>query len=97
MLAVLPFVDVQGRVWGVVTVQAMPFEALSVEHLHLLAVLGGQMGDLLALGSKEGLHRFRVSLLRSRGDARAHNLAAMLVGFVVDPALRTAGAADPPA
>jgi len=86
LLAVLPFVDVQGRLWGVVTVQAMPFEALSVEHLHLLAVLGGQMGDLLALGSGGGLHQFHVSLLRSHSDARAHNLAAMLVGFVVDPA-----------
>lgn len=87
LLAVLPFVDVQDRVWGVVAVQAMPFEALSIEHLNLLAVLGGQMGDLLALGSGGGMHQFHTSLLRSHHDAQAHQLAAMLMGFVVDPAL----------
>jgi hypothetical protein len=62
----------------------MPFEALSRGHLNLLAVLGGQMGDLLALGMGGGMYQFHTSLLRSHSDARRHQLAAMLLSLVVD-------------
>jgi len=87
LLAVLPLVDVQGRLWGVVTVQAIPFDALSSEQLNLLAVLGGQMGDLLALGAGGGLHQFFTCLQRCHSDAESHKLPAMLLGIVVDPGL----------
>lgn len=83
-LAVLPLVDVHERVWAVVTVQAMPFESFSSDHLTLLAVLGGQMGDLMALGPVGGLQQFHTCLLRSHSDARDNGLSAVLIGLVVD-------------
>lgn len=86
LLLALPLADVHGRVWGVVTVQEMPFRALSPEHLSLLAVLGGHMGDLMALAAG-GAIQFHTSLLRSHRDAREHKLPGMLLGFVVNPAL----------
>lgn len=86
LLAVLPLVDVHGRMWAVVTVQAMPFVALSRDHLNLLAVLGGHMGDLMALAAGGGAYQFHTGLLRSHKNAVEHNLPAMLLGAVVDPA-----------
>lgn len=84
LLAVIPLGDVHGRLWGVVTVQAMPFEALSREHLNLLAVIGGHMGDLLALGAGGGSQQFHTALLRCHIDARDHRLAAMLTALRLD-------------
>lgn len=47
-LACVPLVDVDGRVWGAVVIHEMPFISLHEEHLALLAVLGGRVGDWLA-------------------------------------------------
>lgn len=87
LLAVLPLVDVSGRLWGVVAVQAMPFAALNREHLNLLAVLGGQMGDMLALAAGGAVEQFHTCLLRSHIDARDHGMTAMLLALVIDPQL----------
>lgn len=86
LLAVIPLVDVHGKMWGVVTVQALPFVALSRDHLNLLAMLGGHMGDLLALAAGGGAYEFHTCLMRSHKNAREHRLAATLLGLVVDPA-----------
>ena len=86
LLAALPLVDVHGRVWALVTVQQMPFMALSQDHLNLLAVIGGHMGDLMALVAG-GTVQFHTSLLRTHSDARQHKLPGMLLGFVVNPAV----------
>jgi hypothetical protein len=87
LIAALPLVDVHQRIFGVVTVQMMPFEALNQDHLKLLAVLGGHLGDMLALAAGGAVYQFHASLLRSHQDAGEHNLSAMLVGLVSDPAL----------
>lgn len=84
LLAVLPLTDIHGRLWGVVTIQAMPFEAFSRDHLNLLAVIGGHMGDLLAQGAGGGSQQFKNALHRGQLDARDHRLAAMLLGVRVD-------------
>jgi hypothetical protein len=86
LLAALPLVDVHGRMWGIVAVQAMPFEALSRDPLNLLAVISGHMGDLMALAEGGGMHQFHTCLLRCHRDAREHNLPAMLVGISIDSA-----------
>jgi hypothetical protein len=83
LLAVIPLTDVQGRLRAVVTVQALPFEAISRDHLNLLAVIGGHMGDLLALGVG-GAHQFHTALMRGHIDARDHQLAATLMGLRLD-------------
>jgi hypothetical protein len=87
LLAMLPLLDVHGGLRGVVAVQAMPFEALSRDHLNLLSVLSGHLGDLLALAWGSGAAQFHTCLLRSHSDARTHNVAAMLLGVLIDPEL----------
>lgn len=84
LLAAIPLTDVHDRVLGVVAVQAMPFIAFSQEHLLLLAVLGGYLGDMLALAAGGAVHQFHTCLLRSHSDARAHGLPAALLGLVLD-------------
>lgn len=86
LLAALPLCDVHGRMWGIVAVQAMPFEALSRDPLNLLAVIGGHMGDLMALAEGGGVQQFHTCLLRCHRDAKEHNLPAMLLAISVDPA-----------
>lgn len=54
-LACVPLVDVDGHVWGLVVVHEMPFLAMHEEHMALLAVLGGRVGDWMAERAK--LHR----------------------------------------
>lgn len=87
LLCVVPLVDVNDRILGVVAVQALPFDALSRDNLSLLAVIGGYLGDLLAQAAGGGAAQFHTSLLRCQHDARAHRLAAMLLGISVDPKL----------
>lgn len=47
LLAVVPLIDVEGRLWGIVTVTDMPFMTYNEKTLNLLAVLGGNLGDLI--------------------------------------------------
>lgn len=84
LLCAVPLVDVNDRILGVVAVQALPFDALSRDNLSLLAVIGGYLGDLLAQAAGGGAAQFHTSLLRCQHDARAHRLAAMLLGISVD-------------
>ncbi len=84
LLLALPLVDVHGRLWGIVTVQQLPFMALSQDHLNLLAILAGHFGDLLALSFGGALYQFHGCLLRCQLDAQKHNLSAMLCALVVD-------------
>lgn len=47
LLAVVPLIDVEGRLWGIVTITDMPFMVYNEKTLNLLAVLGGNLGDLI--------------------------------------------------
>ncbi|KFC50466.1 hypothetical protein DK37_20705 [Halomonas sp. SUBG004] len=47
LLAVVPLMDVEEQIYAVVAVTAMPFIDFHRGHLHLLAVLGAQLGDML--------------------------------------------------
>lgn len=48
ILAVVPLIDVNDRIWAIVTVTEMPFVDFERGNLHLLAVLGGNLGDVIA-------------------------------------------------
>lgn len=48
LLAVVPLIDVDSRIWAVVTISEMPFISLERGNLHLLAVLGANMGDVIS-------------------------------------------------
>lgn len=47
LLAVIPLIDVNDRIWAVVTVSEMPFVEFERGNLHLLSVLGGNLGDII--------------------------------------------------
>lgn len=53
LLAVVPLIDVDDRIWAVVTVHDMPFMAYQDTTLNLLAVLGGNLGDLISEGRRD--------------------------------------------
>lgn len=63
LIAVVPLIDVTGHIHAVVAVTAMPFIDFHRGHLHLLAVLGAQLGDML--------HQARQSPHDSPPDRRA--------------------------
>jgi hypothetical protein len=50
LLAAIPIVDVYERVWAVLAVRNMLFIAFHDDNLHLLSIIGGHIGDLLAAG-----------------------------------------------
>jgi len=47
VLAVVPLVDVQDQVWGVVTINEMPFVDFQHSSLDLLTIIGGYIGDAI--------------------------------------------------
>ncbi len=90
LLAAIPLVDVEGKVWGIVAVHQMLFVAFQGDNLHLLAILGGHMGDIFTFGTRMingdplGVRHFRSQLKRSLGDLRSFRLPASLVSLVLD-------------
>jgi len=48
LLAAAPIADVDGYIWGIVTIHEMPFVAFHQENLQLIAVLCGHIGDLIS-------------------------------------------------
>lgn len=53
LLAAVPLIDVNERIWGVVAIREMPFVSFASHSLKLLAVLGGHIGDMLAFGREQ--------------------------------------------
>ncbi|MEJ2673919.1 MAG: PelD GGDEF domain-containing protein [Acidihalobacter sp.] len=45
VLVAVPFVDVNGEIWALLTIHEMPFVAFQQQNLMLLAVLGGYIAD----------------------------------------------------
>ncbi len=87
LLAAVPLVDVQGRLWALLAVRQMPFRAFNRDNLRLLAVLAGHVGDLLTR-RLQGLvvplseaHDFVYELERCLADARAHGLEAVVLAL----------------
>ena len=50
LLAVIPLVDADNRVWGLFAIRNMLFIAFHDDNLKLLAVLGAHIGDILSAG-----------------------------------------------
>lgn len=89
-LAVVPLIDVNDRVHGVLIIEDMLFLSLQEENLRLLAVLGGQIGDMLSLASDRGgidaeSARFIRETQRAIINRRQFGLPAMLVSTIVPP------------
>ncbi|GHE21272.1 PelD GGDEF domain-containing protein [Halomonas urumqiensis] len=83
LLAVVPLIDVHGDIHALVAISEMPFIDFQRGQLHLLAVLGALLGDLL-LDAQRGLqHPARAamapSLARWVNQARRNRLSSLLV------------------
>ena len=90
LLAVVPLVDVNRHVWALLVIREMPFVALHLDNLRLLAVLGGHIGDILSttLGTlREPVPdpeqaAFVRDLRRAMADLRDYGLPALVVALV---------------
>jgi hypothetical protein len=85
VLAVIPLIDITGRIWGIVTVNDMPFNLFQNSNLKLLSTLGGYIGDLL-MGWAESngeqgaaAHKFKRQLYRSLVELRHNGVPATTV------------------
>ena len=85
VVAVVPLVDVEGRIWGAVTISDLPFVDFHSKTLDLLTVLGGYVGDafntLKRVGGEphERYEAFVMQLKRCLLDARRSALPATLI------------------
>jgi hypothetical protein len=95
ILAVVPLVDVQDQVWGVVTINEMPLVGFQHNSLDLLTIIAGYIGDAIrsyggggSWTSKGIADVFRSQLERCLRDVRRHQLPAGLVAVDIgDPQL----------
>lgn len=89
-LAAVPLVDVNNRVHGILVIEDMLFLSLQEENLRLLAVLGGQIGDMLTLaashtGTDADSARFVRETQRAVLNRRLYGLPAMVVNIALPP------------
>lgn len=82
LLAVVPLIDVEERIYALVAVIAMPFIDFHRGHLHLLAVLGAQLGDMLHHAQhtlQEGSYDRHAVVAQWVRHAREYQLTSLLV------------------
>lgn len=101
VLAVVPLIDVNERIWAVVAVKEMPFVVFHQTNLSLLAILGGAIGDVLSetyelrgYPEQPASRVFVGHLSRWVEYTRRYRIASMLVGIEV-PDLSTGGTEVP--
>ena len=82
-LVAVPIIDVNHCIHGMVVIEDMLFLSMQEENLRLLAVIGGHIGDMLALASIKGGDADSAHFMRETRRAilnrRQHGLPAMLV------------------
>lgn len=86
LLAVIPLIDVNDRIWAVLAITEMPFIDYHRGQLHLLSVLGAHVGDLIRaarerrLSNEQTAHsRFTELLKRWVRHAQRHKLHSLLI------------------
>ena len=91
LMAVIPIVDFSGRLWGVVTVNELPFVALQAQNLNLLSAFGGHIGDCLfrwsniTAHSRDAVCRFESDLRRAVIDAHRCDTPATVLALSTGP------------
>lgn len=93
LLAVVPLIDVEEHIHAVVAVTAMPFVDFHRGHLHLLAVLGAQLGDMLQHTQHPGQENSgdqRGLVAQWVRHAREHQLTSLLVAIDFSESLNDA-------
>lgn len=82
LLAVVPLIDVDQHIHAIVAITAMPFIDFHRGHLHLLAVLGAQLGDLLQQAQHTPQREstdHRAIVAQWVRHARDHQLTSLLI------------------
>lgn len=94
LLAVVPLIDVHERIHALVVVTQMPFLDFHRGQLHLLAVLGAQLGDLLHRADVRQGHAspadIATGLARWVAQARRNRLTSLLMTLEIPRALAEA-------
>jgi polysaccharide biosynthesis protein PelD len=82
-LVAVPIIDVNACIHAMVVIEDMLFLSMQEENLRLLAVIGGHIGDMLALAAIEGADADSAHFVRETRRAilnrSQHDLPAMLV------------------
>lgn len=100
LLAVIPLVDIRGRIWAVVAVRAMPFVVFHRKNLNLLSVIGSHLGDLMADSLRQSRPAGNVPDENVFCDelrlwilyAMRYQLESLLVGVELAPSVSAEGA-----
>jgi len=82
LLAVVPLVDAQGQLHGVLAIKDMHFMAFQQDNLNILALLGGYIGDMLTRSrgqSHSNTGWFSAELDTALRFARSHSVQSALV------------------
>jgi len=82
LLAVVPLVDAQGQLHGVLAIKDMHFMAFQQDNLNILALLGGYIGDMLTRSrgqSQSNTGLFSAELDTALRFARSHSVQSTLV------------------
>jgi hypothetical protein len=90
LLAIIPLIDINDRIWAVVTVSEMPFVEFERGNLHLLSVLGGNLGDVITeayertpADAELARFRFEQRLKRWNQYASRYKLNSLLVAYEI--------------
>lgn len=88
-LVAIPLVDVYQKIWGVIVVNEMPLFALQEATMDLLAVLGGEIGDLIKRRAEshcsddDGGKAFENRLRRILREAKDLKTSAVAIATVI--------------
>ncbi|ASJ70561.1 PelD GGDEF domain-containing protein [Granulosicoccus antarcticus] len=84
LLAVVPLVDTNGRMHGVLAIKDMHFMAFQQQNLNILALLGNYVGDMLTRSKGTATSRtdwFMAELDIALRFAQSHNTESVLMSF----------------
>lgn len=88
LLAVVPLVDTEGRLHGVLAIRDMHFMAFQQQNLNILALLGNYVGNLLTQTSTEnltGVAGFLSEIETCLVFAKEHNTQSVMVSLQFEP------------
>lgn len=85
-VAVIPLIDVDNRLHGVIVVIDMPFIDFSDSQMHMLTVIGARLGDLTGM-AHENRPDLKTSVRQWVKHARHERLSSLLVSITLPPEL----------
>jgi len=85
LLLAVPIVDAFGKIWGVVTVNKMPFRDFRKDNINLISILSGYIGDLIGKrahsisNADENVQIFMLQIERCIKDIAEYKLPSVIV------------------